>query len=330
MRPSFVDFIMTCIEDDDDDNAAACQAGVIDGQHRIMKSKSGLQDITNTEPLDDEIAVERKTQLSDQRSRANNGQRGVTRSSTNDRSKTSSSPEDKQHSFGDGDTTSPERARSSVTSRLLDELEVDKDLITSHEKKATPSQGRKDALEDIRRRRQERQLHKRRSLEDRNRDEARKNYNQADENDSENDSDIVDKRRTSNDSRGERKRHAGNLDAGTRKSRRSGWAGSRNDDAEVNREMNNREHSDFSGHHSKLAQDTQTQSEDDAGEETENEDDLDVTATIPQLFSNRKSMSTKRGKNDADDDGVSEMEQEPRMMYGDTKLEFTQDSEDST
>jgi hypothetical protein len=203
-RPSFVDFIMTCIEDDDDDdNAAACQAGVNDGQYRTMKAKSGLQDITNTESLDEEISIGRKTQLSDLRSRANNGQRGVTRSSTTERSKSSSSPEDKQR-FSDGESTSPERAQSSMTSLLLDELEVDKDLISSHKKRATPSQGRNDALEDIRRRRQERQLQQRRCLDDRNRDEARTNCNQADENDSGNDSDVANNRKTSNDSRGER------------------------------------------------------------------------------------------------------------------------------
>jgi hypothetical protein len=45
----------------------------------------------------------------------------------------------------------------------------------------------------------------------------------------------------------------------------------------------------------------------------------------------RKSNGWAGGKNiDSGDNSESEMEQEPRMMYGDTKLEFTQDSYDST
>jgi len=82
---------------------------------------------------------------------------------------------------------------------------------------------------------------------------------------------------------------------------------------------------------------TQTQSDDDDGDTTEPEDSLDVTAEIPNLFSKRSSLLTsaragggKRRKNMTNDsynsdNDESDGEQEPRMMYGDTKLEFTQD-----
>ena len=74
----------------------------------------------------------------------------------------------------------------------------------------------------------------------------------------------------------------------------------------------------------------------DDGDETENE--LDVTADIPLPFSKkRSSLSTSRHSaassrfraSSSMNDGREDEAQEPRMMYGDTKLEFTQDSYDS-
>lgn len=82
---------------------------------------------------------------------------------------------------------------------------------------------------------------------------------------------------------------------------------------------------------------TQTQSDDDDGDTTEPEDSLDATAEVPNLFSKRSSLLTsartgggKRRKNMTNDiynsdNDDSDMEQQPKMMYGDTKLEFTQD-----
>ncbi|KAL7429642.1 hypothetical protein ACHAXH_006353 [Discostella pseudostelligera] len=344
-RPSFVDFIMTCIEDNDeeDDNndaAAVSQEDVTGGQHRM---RNGLQDITNTESLDEEIATSKKSRVDNARSRANE-QRANT---TIGKSKSSSHDEEEQHGTRDGDSASPVRApirNSSATSRLLDELEVDKELMSSRKSRAPSSQGRKDALEDIRRRRHGRQQ-PRRSLEDRDEDRVQMSNNQSDEDDSDNESGVVNDRRASNSSSDERKRLADNFDAGSRKNRRSEdsvrqsvWAGSSPDDADDG-EMSNSGSLDLSGRHSRLAQDTQSQSEDDDGDETELEDAIDVTAEVPMLFSKRTSMSTTTrksngwagGKNiDSGDNSESEMEQEPRMMYGDTKLEFTQDSYDST
>jgi hypothetical protein len=327
LRPSFVDFIMTCIEDDDDttndDIDAAHQGGAAVGQNR-MRNNSGLQDITNTESLDEESASVRKSRVDDARSRTTE-QRTATASSTRRRSPSSSPRYEEQHS--DRDSSSPERApirKDTATSRLLDELEVDKVLMSAHKSKTPSSKGRYEAVEDLRRRRQEQQ-HQRRSLDDRYIDKS-------DENDSD------------KDTRDERKRLADNVNAGSRKTRRSdendhraAKDGSLSEDAD-DRDMSRSGRVDYSGRHSELAQDTQSQSDDD-GDETENEDALDVTADVPMLFSKRKSLSAairrsngKVGgsKYDAGDNSESEMEQEPRMMYGDTKLEFTQDSYDST
>lgn len=311
-RPSFVDFIMTCIEDDEDDN------NEYGGAEQQMRNKNGLHNITNTESLDREIEVGRKSHVTGTKSITND-----TTSSTIVYSKSSSFEKDVRNDESDGHASIPERApinRETATSRLLDELEVDSDLFSSNDKRIPVSQGRKVALEDIRRRRQERQQ-QRRPLDDRDKNNAQKSYDQGDEDD--NDSDDDTHRRSSNDSRDERKRLAENLDARSCKSRRGndGDGGSSDDaqDGSIGRV-------DFTVRHSTLAQDTQSQSEDEDGDETELEDALDVTADIPLLFSKR--VSRGRRKNDDGDNSESEIEQEPRMMYGDTKLEFTQDSYD--
>ena len=77
----------------------------------------------------------------------------------------------------------------------------------------------------------------------------------------------------------------------------------------------------------------QSSSDEDEDEDSEPEDVLDVTAEIPKLFSKSPSMSTsrhgkRRGKGaDMDDDEA--VDEEPKMMYGDTRLEFTQDGYES-
>ena len=371
-RPSFVDFIMTCIEDEEDDEGyggdpAAASRGDAAVRPRTHRH-GGLQDITNTES--DDLGG-RKAR--DARSTEIRARDATTVSTSGERGKSSSSDgedeleeqrtrktgrEGKRHddAHGDGDfdgenegaydgcerddariddadvVTTPKRQpndRDNAASRLLAELEVDKDLLSSsHNDRSLSGKGRKDALEDIRRRRQERQ--QQRQCFERNRDLR------SDESD--NGKNGVDLRANGKDSSDDRKLVGVTSKAGFRKARNCEGANDHIDEGAIS----NDGQSDRSTRHSNSAQDSQTQSEDDGeGDATELEDSLDVTAEIPNLFSKRSSLSTSahgggkrrkgfRGSNDRysddDDDGSeSEMKQEPRMMYGDTKLEFTQD-----
>ena len=71
--------------------------------------------------------------------------------------------------------------------------------------------------------------------------------------------------------------------------------------------------------------------DDEDGDESELEDALDVTAEIsfsktPSKSTSRNGRRRGRSMDVYDDEAVDE---EPKMMYGDTRLEFTQDGYES-
>ena len=273
-RPSFVDFIMTCIEDVDEDQEGDDNQPQPTTHEPRSRHDSGLQDITNNTDSEDVDGASRKAR--DARYREHGTRTATTTTTIEERVVMSSDEEakdtaddyhikktrrkDTRHVDDDGHDETDfggrnEDAFNGDDSSLGGKAEIIGNDMSSSSKSKPISDlgGRKKALNDIRRRRQER--HQQEQLT-----------------------------------------------------------------PSVQRENP-----------------TQTQSDDDDGDTTEPEDSLDVTAEVPNLFSKRSSLLTsaragggKRRKNMTNDsynsdNDESDMEQEPRMMYGDTKLEFTQD-----
>lgn len=284
VRPSFVDFIMTCIEDEGDDEELS-QENISQGVHQSDAF----------EPEEAAAAAETTRARNKSKSRT-----GETFSSSEDETMQSDAhrrKEKQQYDSASGtDHEGEERSSTNnAASKILGELELDKDILSSHREDAL--QGRKTALEDIRRRRRERQNESMRMEEE-------------DEQSAENEN--AERR---NDSRNKRRSGSEPETTSSRKMRRSeGY------DSESNQSDDN------AGNH--LRSTVQSSSDDDDDEDSESADALDVTAEIPKLFSKSPSMTTsrnrrRRGKStDMDDEAVDE---EPKMMYGDTRLEFTQD-----
>jgi len=327
-KPSFVDFIMTCIEDEVEEGDGVSQE---DASVRMDRQHSGLNDVTNTASADMEDVASRKSKST--RSRATSGKEdsssdeeeeerptrktGRKGKKRNDAESEFGGDDGEEVEYGSEDEQEKRRAnkKNDATSKLLGELEVDSDMLSSRRggatKATTAIQGRKNALEDIRRRRQERQ---------------KESAEKPDDEEDEDDDTTTNNGRKSSDSNNSssRKRRSDTSKArSSRKTRRS---------EEADEDTNNQGKSGYSRY--RPAQDSQESQSEDDGEETENE--LDVTAEIPQLFSKRSSLSTSRhssrGSNfrttaSMDNDKSEEEEQEPRMHYGDTKLEFTQDSD---
>jgi len=419
VRPSFVDFIMTCIEeeeDENDENTMVSQDNASVQMSQQHEQHNGLLDITNNGRTDMEDVgsgvrkkardvVARVARTMSGRGRANSA---VAASTAREELSASEEEEDKgpsrktgrkgkhcdnyserdgdfggngknvdfgqdeyEHQNADGDSTTAhadsKRQNNEAASRILGELKMDMDMLSFRRDDADAAgQGRKNALEDIRRRRQER-LQRRQSLE------MQTNNEQSEDDDDDNDN----HRRKSYDSNVSQKRRAKSSKAGSRKKQCSSEEEDEHDNRHCDQsdgdddELNNGSQSRHSKQrqHSNPAQDSQSQSEDDdEDDESDHEDSLDVTADIPHLFSKRSSLSTslphlfskrsslstsrhdrgrsrrsnsrgsnrtsKGGSMSDDDDGAGadsdeEVEQEPRMMYGDTKLEFTQDGYDS-
>ena len=375
-KPSFVDFIMTCIEEDIDEEAGhGGLASQEDASVRMEQQQfhnnsnnnnNGLNDITNTDSADlEEVAIssrrknregtnarsksrkgkgsssEEEEEEEERRPSRKAGQTGKQNANAESDEEAEFGGNDEDIDFGEEDAGPPKRPsnKESATSRLLGELEMDSDMLSSRRggaAKATlsASQGRKNALEDLRRRRQEQQK-QRQSLEYRNQNKVRKSAEQSEEEDDDDASDTGKNGRQSNDSNNSRKRRSNSSKVGatSRKTRRS------YEEEEEEGNHNNEKNGHTRRHHSNPAQDSQqsqSEDDDDDGDETENE--LDVTADIPLPFSKkRSSLSTSRHSaassrfraSSSMNDGSEDETQEPRMMYGDTKLEFTQDSYDS-
>ena len=368
-KPSFVDFIMTCIEEDDEDVGDG--GGLVSQDDAsVREHNNGLHDITNTDSTDLEDVASRKnrdnvvrarnaakSRKNDDSSSEEEEERPVRKTGRKGKKQHNDKPESEEEEFGGGevdfddddrekhdDSQLPNKnKKNNATSRLLGELEMDADMLSSRRRGGTAKdtgRGRKNALEDIRRRRQEQQK-QRQSLEQRDENELRKSAEQSEEDEDIDAGNTGRKSNDSNNSSGRKRRSETTSKAGasSRKTRRSAGEdddnhhNAPNDDEDDN--ASNNGNSGYSRRHSNPAQDNQqSQSEDDDGDETENE--LDVTAEIPKIFSKRSSLSTSRHGSSFrtsasmdDGDGSDEEEQEPRMMYGDTKLEFTQDVYDS-
>jgi hypothetical protein len=276
-RPSFVDFIMTCIEDVDEDQEGVDNHPRPTTQELRSRHDNGLQDITNSTDSEDLGVASRKAR--DARYRDNGPRTATTTTATNIDERVVMSSDEEVKDTAD-DFPIKKTRRKDTRQHVEDDRNNDRDFGGMNEdafngddcslggkgeiigndmsssnksKPLTDLGGRKKALDDIRRRRQERHQQEQQT-------------------------------------------------------------------PPVQRENP-----------------TQTQSDDDDGDTTEPEDSLDVTAEIPNLFSKRSSLLTsaragggKRRKNMTNDsynsdNDESDGEQEPRMMYGDTKLEFTQD-----
>jgi hypothetical protein len=287
VRPSFVDFIMTCIENEDEEEE--------DEQSRSRVNESIQRPEMNTNAS--------KTQSK----RHNEAARSKARSLQSSPEKDSDGDDNGQDVPFDDDN-----GEADATKRILGELEIDSDLLNT--KRGTAKQGRQGALEDLRRRRQ-----MRKTLEPR-----LANENKADDY---SDNDEV--------NAAGRKRRSGSASPST--SRKAQRAEDPNDSDES--EQSHRNHRSSGGN----VRASQSQSDED--DDSEPEDSLDVTTEIPQIFSKSSSMNTSRHGSrhsrggtatmDSGDYSEGDVSEEPKMMYGDTKLEgFTQDgygieSEDS-
>eukprot|EP00956_Cyclotella_meneghiniana_P013116 scaffold18805_cov95-Cyclotella_meneghiniana.AAC.10 len=283
VRPSFVDFIMTCIEDEIEEEEHDADDSVRGyGSHSI-------RDVTNDASVQDEVSIRDKSLTSKQSRKKQHLQRATTR----ERDDASQSSDDDQNavSFRGDDNTEQEKntietnTPSTDTSRILGELEVDNDMMRSNA--GRENKRRQSALADIRRRREL----KRQSMNN------------------------IDRSAETPDNANGRKRHSSASHAGSDESN--------TDDDEVT----------HSSRKQKILNDTPQDPCDSSSasdsSESEHEESQDVT-DIPQIFSKSSSMRTSRHGSRRSRDGVtaesgSEDEAEPRMMYGDTKLEFTQD-----
>jgi len=389
VKPSFVDFIMTCIEDEADEEGNDGDTISQDSTSVEMQQQHNrLQDITNEDRsahLEIGKRNKRETVAKSRagRCRAKAATRGEDESVEEDDKRPGSKARKKgakhdavdsddgdtdagasgdidfgdehEYLYIDGDNaTKPSMTRptNNHTNRILEELEMDKDMVSSHRKGAV-GKGRKNALNDLRRRRQEQR--QRQSPEYQNENEMQQDDEHFgddadDSGDISSDENLITRRKHT---RGRKRRSGSSKSAAPRKGARRGSKENDCDNSDSNRSENRDginngtdQSKQSRHHHSNPAQDghSHTQSEeedgdDDDGDETEHEDSLDVTAEIPQMFSKRSSLSTSHhvrsrrsslridrvGIDGGDDNSEEEEEQEPRMMYGDTKLEFTQD-----
>ena len=280
VRPSFVDFIMTCIEDNDDDDEGLSQENISQG-------------VQNDAWQNEEIAEEPTARRTNKNSRSRTRE---TFSSDEDEEMHRTTRRRKEKRQYDSASGSDDDEGNNAASKILGELELDNDMLSSSHRGGAV-QGRKNALDDIRRRRRERQNESSLPVE-------------------ESDTAAGDGAlRSEDDDTVERK--------SSRKMRRSeGISGETNQSDDNNPRL----HSLRS-----TAQSSSDDNDDEDGDESEPEDALDVTAEIS--FSKTPSKPTssngrRRGRSmDVDDDEA--VEEEPKMMYGDTRLEFTQDGYES-
>jgi len=294
VRPSFVDFIMTCIEDEGDDEELS-QENISQGVHQSDAWQNEMND-----EHEEEAAAKTTTTRNKSKSRT----RETFSSSEDETMQSDTHREEEKRRYDSASGTDDEGDEQSpshnAASKILGELELDKDMLSSHREDAI--QCRKTALEDIRRRRRERQNESMHMEEESDDEQSAEDENAGRRNESRN------KRRSGSEPK----------TTSSRKMRRS----------EENDSESNQSDDNAGDHHQSLRSTVQSSSDDDDDEDSESTDALDVTAEIPKLFSKSPSMSTsrngrRRGKStDMDDEAVHE---EPKMMYGDTRLEFTQD-----
>lgn len=302
VRPSFVDFIMTCIEEVDEMEEDASSQNVGDEEqeshHWTGSQRNDQVDLAARQRADSVESI-RRTQNHYEASPArasleNNDQR------------------DNEHDLDVGSSDEDQaqgkekRTEPSATSRILGELELDHDLVSSKRKSLDR---RKSALEDIRRRREgklQQSVDDRKESDTNNSATADSDVDAASNNGSD---------ESSNDNVGKKRRSGSSDEAISRKIRHS--------------EKINRNRSEADNVFTNNNRDSQSLADED-DDDSELEESLDVTTEIPQLFSRPSSMSTSRRRsrgnaNDAGDMSDGDESEEPKMMYGDTRLEFTQD-----
>jgi hypothetical protein len=304
VRPSFVDFIMTCIEDDAEEEAPND-----DSNESVARrdTRQGMRDVTNDASVED--ASVGKGRVYEKHSRRTRQQQT---SSSTVRDPDSDDDNNAEVSFEDNNETETRTnnakaetntRNSSAASRILGELELDKDMLSPKAGGATKR--RMSALADIRRRRGKKQSVNKTDSEEESESEANSASNSGK------------KRRASGESESEQS--SADENESTRHSRKQRNQDTPQDPASDSSESDNND------------------------DDSDPDDALDVTAEIPQIFSKSSSMRTSRhGSRRSSGEGTStldtgdseeEADAEPRMMYGDTKLEFTQDdycSDDST
>ncbi|KAL9182717.1 hypothetical protein ACHAXT_003996 [Thalassiosira profunda] len=288
-RPSFVDFIMTCIEEDGEEEDGGTMGASQDASLDLPQH-GGLHDITNDRRAEAREAAARPRA----KGRAKKAARADESSSEEEEERVAPKTrgrgkQRKDDADGDSGDEHEYQDAEPAGENVLGELDLDQDMMSSHKNEgAAAGKRRQSALEDIRRRRREQRQQPR-----------------DDNSDDDNEDAGGTERRESNDSSGKKRRAR--------------------DDADGARAKNSR------GRHANRAQDSQSQSEEGgSSEESEHEDSLDVTADVSHLYSKRSSLSASRhGSMDGGGSGSEDEAEEPRMMYGDTKLEFTQDSYES-
>mmetsp|Transcript_24792 Transcript_24792/g.50800 ORF Transcript_24792/g.50800 Transcript_24792/m.50800 type:complete len:1003 (-) Transcript_24792:2182-5190(-) len=302
VRPSFVDFIMTCIEEVDEMEEDATAQNVGDEEqesHHWTGSQRNEELDLGTRQRADSVESIRRKRNHDEASPA----RGCLE---NDDQRDNEHDLDVDSSDEDQAQGKEKRTEPSATSRILGELELDQDLVSSKRKS---HDRRKSALEDIRRRREG---ISRQSADDRKERDTNNTATADSDVDAASNGGSVE---SSNGNVG-KKRPSGSSDkAKSRKTRHS--------------EKNNRNTSEADKTFTNGNRDSQSLADED-DDDSELEESLDVTTEIPQLFSRPSSMSTSRRRsrgnaNNAGDMSDGDESEEPKMMYGDTRLEFTQD-----
>ncbi|KAL7471759.1 hypothetical protein ACHAXS_012056 [Conticribra weissflogii] len=313
VRPSFVDFIMTCIEEVDEmeEDSSAQNVDDEDQSHHWTGSQRNGEIALESRQRSDSVEIIRR--------RENHGKTPSEQGSVDNNDQGNKNQElDVNGSDEDQAQGIEKRTEPSATARILGELELDQDLVSSKRKSFDR---RKSALEDIRRRREGKSRQSVDYSKERNTNtslatadsdvDAANNYGS--------DVSSVDEYSSAKKKVGRKRRSSVNDTATPRKTRSSKETTRNRSEADEGHDYN---------------RDSQSlPNEDD--EDSELDDSLDVTTEIPQLFSRPSSMSTSRrrsrgnAKNGTCNTSDVDESEEPKMMYGDTRLEFTQDGYES-
>ena len=289
-RPSFVDFIMTCIEDEIDDNQ--------DGNESTRREVwQGIRDVTNDASLEELSARDRSINSKQSRRKFRSQRSEVSSQSSNDEQDDDPSHADGSTDLATQNDASEINTRSTATSRILGELEVDNDMMASNI--TSTNKRRMSALADIRRRRLRQSINKQPTSDD------------------------------------ECEYQSESAAAAKHSGKNQRWTGRDSDEEHYTSDhehvKSTRKQKTHDTPQDTTGYESQSQSESESSE-SEHEHSLDVNEDIQQIFSKSSSMRNSRhdSRRSTTTEHCSEDEQdEPRMMYGDTKLEFTQDGYDT-
>lgn len=287
-RPSFVDFIMTCMEEEFDDDHDVNEIARKEVWH-------GIRDVTNDASLEELSARGNFVDKHSRRNPRSQKSEASSQSSNDEQFFDEVSHTDAKTDVGDQNDASENNTRSTATSRILGELEVDEDMMSSH---ITGTNKRRiSALADIRQRR------------------LRQSMNKEPTSD------------------GEFEYQSKSVASANQNNKKQRWT-----DGESDNKHYTSDHEPVKSLRKQKTHDTpqdttahESHSESESNE-SEQEHSIDSDEDIQKIFFKSSSMrsSGRDSCRSATTDHYSENEQEePRMMYGDTKLEFTQDGYDS-